>query len=467
MSTKMGENFINFMGGSPLNRLSWLRTSQSFMNAVVASPATRWLLFNGGQPLVSSHPETNKRTLALLSTKDVKSFLGPEPYFGQAQREGELCAPDVSVLEAARIHGPPIVFLGLKETGSASASALPSSDFKDADTAVANLEGTPYFSVDVADYEEDKINTVLQSIELTKNGEKLAFMEPRASMTHLDAFSAGVFAEARSLVDWNQRNKFCAACGSSVYSLWAGWKLSCSSLLPWSDNTGKKPCPSGRGLHNFTHPRTDPVVIMCAIDESGDKVLLGRNKKFPGKFYSALAGFVEPGESFEDAVKREMWEEAGVKVWNIRYHSGQPWPFPANLMVGYYATADSSAPIRTDLDNELEDARWYTREEVLAVLAHPTGTNFTRRDYKQIAEIQEGSNNSSDTQQGAAALAHSDPTIKAKEEASAMAKQQGVAVHKDEEPPFRMPPITAIAGVLIRHWAEGKAGGNEGLKGNL
>ncbi|KAG1798332.1 NUDIX hydrolase domain-like protein [Suillus subaureus] len=93
---------------------------------------------------------------------------------------------------------------------------------------------------------------------------------------------------------------------------------------------------------------------MLAIDESGEKVLLGRNKKFPGKFYSALAGFIEPGESFEDAVKREMWEEAGVKVWNVRYHSGQPWPYPANLMVGYYATADSSAPIRTDLDNELE-----------------------------------------------------------------------------------------------------------------
>lgn len=96
-------------------------------------------------------------------------------------------------------------------------------------------------------------------------------------------------------------------------------------------------------------------------------------KKFPSKVYSALAGFVEPGESYEDAVKREMWEEAGMRVWNIRYHSGQPWvsgdtslenhvlsppfftkPFPANLMLGFYATADSSAPIRLDLDNELE-----------------------------------------------------------------------------------------------------------------
>jgi NAD+ diphosphatase len=92
---------------------------------------------------------------------------------------------------------------------------------------------------------------------------------------------------------------------------------------------------------------------MLVMNEARDKVILGRNKRFPPKFYSALAGFVEPGETYEDAVRREMWEEAGVKVWNVQYHSGQPWPFPANLMLGFYATADSSKPIRTDLDNEL------------------------------------------------------------------------------------------------------------------
>ncbi|KAH7920621.1 hypothetical protein BV22DRAFT_1039621 [Leucogyrophana mollusca] len=446
----MGETFVNFLGGSPLNRLSWLRPSQSFLNAVVVSPATRWILFSSGQPLVSTHADTQKRGLALLSTGDVKPFLGAAPYFGQGQKEGEEGAEDVPVLEAARIHSTPVVFLGLKENQSNSASALPSSDFKDPHVAVANLEGTPYFSLDVADFEEAKVNQVLQASELAKNGTSLTFVEPRAAMSSLDAFTAGVFAEARSMVDWNQRNKFCPACGSPVYSLWAGWKLSCTSLLPWADNTGRKPCPSGRGLHNFAHPRTDPVVIMCAINQTGDKILLGRNKKFPGKFYSALAGFIEPGESFEDAVKREMWEEAGVKVWDIRYHSGQPWPYPANLMVGFYATADSSAPIRTDLDNELEDARWYTRDEILAVLAHPTGTNFSRRDYKQIAELQEGADS--------------------KDAASTRPQEQIAAASKDDDPPFRMPPLTAIAGVLIQHWAEGKIEGNVSsftAKGNL
>jgi len=172
---------------------------------------------------------------------------------------------------------------------------------------------------------------------------------------------------------------------------------------------------------------------------------------------------MEPGESFEDAVKREMWEEAGVKVWNIRYHSGQPWPYPANLMVGFYATADSSQPIRTDLDNELEDAQWYTREEILAVLRHPSGTNFGRRDYKVMNDIQNGPSQDKDkSQQDAAALAHSDPSITAKEGLSAKVNtaETPMETNNEDEPPFRVPPMTAIAGALIRHWAEGKVQGN-------
>lgn len=430
----MAEAFTNFLAGSPLNRLSWLRTSHSFLNAVVVSPAARWILFNGGQPLIASHPGTQKRSLALLTTEDVKPLLGTGPFFGQCEQEGELCTSDVPVLQAARVRGPSIVFLGLKETET-SGSALPSSEFKDPHSAVAKLTGTPYFSADIADLDENEVNETIENTELAKDGSTLTFMEPRAAMSSLDVYTAAIFAEARSMVDWNQRNKFCPACGSPVYSLWAGWKLGCTSLLPWADNTDKKPCPSGRGLHNFAHPRTDPVVIMLAIDESGEKVLLGRNKKFPSRFYSALAGFVEPGESFEDAVKREMWEEAGVKVWDIRYHSGQPWPYPANLMVGYYATADSSAPIRTDLDNELEDARWYTREEILAVLRHASGTRFSRRDYKKIAEIQDGPDNNP---------------------APAKSQEQSVEVNSNDEPPFKIPAPTAIAGVLIQHWAEAR-----------
>ncbi|KAG6861706.1 hypothetical protein C0995_013275 [Termitomyces sp. Mi166 len=393
--------------GSPLNRLSWLRTSHLFLNAIIASPSTRWLLFNAGQPLVlASSGYPYKQTLAYLTTKDVRPFLGPEPFFGQDKEIGQLVAESLEVryssTEAARHHSSPVVFLGLQE--HSRTNALPSSDFVDAEAAIANLDGTPYFSMDVADLDlvPDRLKEILQATGPAQEGQVLNWSEPRVLMTGLDSFSGAVFAEARSLVDWNQRNK--------LFS---------------------------KGLHNFTHPRTDPVVIMIAIDETGDKVLLGRSRKYSGKFYSALAGFIEPGETFEDAVAREMWEEAGVTVWDIRYHSGQPWPYPANLMVGFYARADSSQKIRVDLDNELVDARWFSRSEILDVLRHPIGGKFGSNENKKTAENTGGH---SDQQTPHLNPTYEDNTV------------------KSDEPPFRLPPVTAIAGVLIRDWLEGKVG---------
>lgn len=465
----MGETHVNFLGGSPLNRLSWLRQSPAFLNAVAASPAARWLVYQGGQPLLSTQPDGRTRGLASFTTNDIRPVLGSDPLFGQGQNEGETAAVDTPVLEAARLRGAPIVFLGLHEPEESKSGALPSAEFSAkgaAEAAVANIEGTPYFTVDVTDVDADKVKDLLSGSEAAQRGEKLEFSEPRAAMGSMDMFQAALFAEARSMVDWNGRNKFCPACGSPVYSLWAGWKLSCSSLLPWADNAGKKPCPSAKGLHNFAHPRTDAVVIMAVVDESGDKILLGRNKKFPDKFYSTLAGFIEPGESFEDAVKREIWEEAGVKVWNVKYHSTQPWPYPANLMVGFYAFADPSSPIRVDLDNELEDARWFTRAQILEVLSHPDGANFSRKDYRRMADIQEKQNNLENTQQqGAAALAHSDPSIQQNK-----ARQQEIEkeVRQGNAPPIKVPPRTAIAGVLISDWAHGRLPGvSPSAKGNL
>ncbi|CAK5281693.1 unnamed protein product [Mycena citricolor] len=411
--------------GSPLNRLSWLRSSPSFLNAVALSPKARWLVSKGHNQLVSvpaSDPNA-RPSIATLSTSQLQPFLGPAPYFGQGKDEGGLLTAEeqISFTEAVRHRGVRVVFLGLLDTLSV-ANALPSSDFTDPEKAVANLTGAPYFAIDVSEAEDDA--DALLSLE--KDSLALSWAEARGVMMglKLDQTSLDLFNEARSMVDWNRRNKFCPGCGSPTYSQWGGWKISCSTLLPWADNTGKKPCPTARGLQNFAHPRTDPVVIMIAIDETGDKILLGRGKKYPGKFYSALAGFMEPGETFEDAVVREMWEEAGVKVTNPVYHSAQPWPFPANLMVGFYARADSSQPIRLDLDNELVDARWYTREEVVSILEHPKGSYLSNTDNKKFQDIADGT------------------TTKDNEKPSVV-----------DEPPFRVPPVTAIAGVLIRDWA--------------
>ena len=160
-----------------------------------------------------------------------------------------------------------------------------------------------------------------------------------------------LYGGARSLVDWHSRHRFCARCGQPTRLAKGGWQRDCA----------------GCGAEHF--PRVDPVVIM--IVEHGDSLLLGRQPRFPARVFSALAGFVEPGESVEDAVAREVFEEAGVRVRDVTYVSSQPWPFPSSLMIGCHAYTDDPA-IRID-PAELEDARWFGRADVAAALAGEGG----------------------------------------------------------------------------------------------
>ena len=166
----------------------------------------------------------------------------------------------------------------------------------------------------------------------------LALMSPR---------DAAIWGAARSLNEWHNRHRFCGICGTATDHYRAGW--------------GRK-CP-GCGAEHF--PRVDPVVIMLAEHEG--RVLVARQHQYPAGRYSALAGFVEPGESIEEAVARELMEEAGVAVDDVRYVASQPWPFPGSLMIACLAQAESDA-LRLD-PAELEDAFWVDRAGVLAALA--------------------------------------------------------------------------------------------------
>ncbi|HVE08791.1 MAG TPA: NAD(+) diphosphatase [Paraburkholderia sp.] len=163
----------------------------------------------------------------------------------------------------------------------------------------------------------------------------------------------GMLGEAKSMLDWHRRHGFCANCGTVSRSTAAGWQRVC-------DNCGTR---------HF--PRVDPVVIMLVID--GERCLLGRQPQFAAGMYSSLAGFIEPGETIEDAVRREVFEEAHVKCARVAYFASQPWPFPSSLMIGCFARATDS-DIVVD-KNELEDARWFSRAEVASMLAgtHPDG----------------------------------------------------------------------------------------------
>jgi NAD+ diphosphatase len=163
----------------------------------------------------------------------------------------------------------------------------------------------------------------------------------------MPASEAAVFGAARVLVDWHARHRFCANCASGTALHRGGW--------------GRR-CPACTTEH---FPRVDPVVIMLA--EHDGRALLGRGKPWPPRRYSALAGFIEPGESMEEAVAREVFEEAGVRVRNVRYVASQPWPFPGQLMIG--ALADAESDVLNIDTNEIEDAIWVTRDEVRDALA--------------------------------------------------------------------------------------------------
>ncbi len=170
----------------------------------------------------------------------------------------------------------------------------------------------------------------------------------------LNADQAALYAAARSLVDWHGRHPHCPGCGTRTHIVKGGWQ---------------RDCPACKAQH---FPRTDPVVIMLA--EHDDAVLVGRQHAWPPRNYSALAGFVEPGESLEEAVARELNEEAGISVSEVRYVASQPWPFPSQLMIGCIATAQGR-DITLD-QTEIEDAMWVTRGDVLAALSGAADARF-------------------------------------------------------------------------------------------
>jgi len=177
------------------------------------------------------------------------------------------------------------------------------------------------------------------------------FVELRGVMTRLTPRDAELLAMARAVTGWHRTHRFCARCGAVSAPAMAGWQRNCPAC----------------GTHHF--PRTDPVVIMLITH--GNSVLVGRSPGWPEGFYSLLAGFVEPGETIEAAVRREVFEEAGIRVAEVGYLASQPWPFPSSLMLGCRGRA-TTTDITVD-PTEIDDALWLTREEMLRVFAgrHP------------------------------------------------------------------------------------------------
>jgi NAD+ diphosphatase len=200
-----------------------------------------------------------------------------------------------------------------------------------------------------------EIDGVPRFVELVRHADGRPY---RAFLGLLDALAhgeSGTYAAARSLVDWHARHRFCAKCGTATEMFRSGWGRRCGAC----------------GAEHY--PRTDPVVIMLA--EHSGHVLVGRQARFPAGLYSALAGFVEVGESIEEAVARELFEEAGVRAIDVRYVASQPWPFPSQLMIGCIARVEA---VELCLDeHEIEAALWVDRDTVRAALAGDPAAPFS------------------------------------------------------------------------------------------
>ena len=205
-------------------------------------------------------------------------------------------------------------------------------------------DGAAYFTVDITKNEH--------AVKDLKESGDWAFEDTRAVTGLISATDSGIVAQARAQINWHNRHGFCSVCGHPTEMKKGGHVRRCGNC-------------------NTQHfPRTDPVVITAVSD--GDRLLLGQSK---GRLqamnrYSVLAGFIDQGESIEEAVQREIMEESGIQVRNVRYHSSQPWPFPSTLMIGCHADAATSE-ITMD-EGEMTDVRWFTRKDVLSGLA---GTN--------------------------------------------------------------------------------------------
>jgi NAD+ diphosphatase len=223
--------------------------------------------------------------------------------------------------------------------------------FEPADVVLLGLfRGTPCFALEVA--------------AETPPVAEAEYADLRGAGGLLPPDEAGLLAYARAMLYWRERHRWCGACGAPTRAESGGHVMTCSA-------------PSC-GTQSF--PRIDPAIIVLVSD--GDRALLGRQASWPTGRYSTIAGFVEPGESFEDAVAREVREETNVEVDEVIYHSSQPWPFPSSLMVGFHAHATSQAI--SCPDGELEDARWFSRAELAA--GHPALPPSQSISYRLIAD---------------------------------------------------------------------------------
>ncbi|KAK8173250.1 NUDIX hydrolase domain-like protein [Phyllosticta citrichinensis] len=365
LARKFGKEIANYFAGSPLNRVSFLRPDTAFLSQALKHESSRFVLYNNLNPLVKS-----SERLHYVGYNDIKSVVG-DPY---TRSEDELVKQYNS-----SIYQPQLVFLGIDEKKKSEGLV-----YKE------RYSGQPYWAVDVTPRARitEAAEQLIKRLEDTgvyfaQGRMQLSLVAEEVPTIYDSRFpppTAAIYAEGRHLLDWNARNPFCGGCGHKTLSVNGGFKRTCppkdlaDRLADAADAPDRPPCATRVGVSNLCFPRTDPTVIMAVVSSDGQRMLLGRQRRWPPHWYSTLAGFLEPAESVEEAVRREVWEESGIHLGRVVIHSTQPWPYPANLMIGAIGQSiPGGEDIHLGHDAELEDARWFSFDEIRESLK--TGTS--------------------------------------------------------------------------------------------
>lgn len=309
-----------FFGQDTVNRVSFLREDADFIELALREGSSKILVMSNGAPAGT----VEGAELIYATFKDFEELLNT---WIVNNRRG-VAADEVRV-----------AFLGIDESQDG--------------IKYKQYSGLAFFAVDLTT-NEHALNEFLKAKEAT-------LYKDRGTIFHLGNFDASMMSHGKMYLDWMNRIRFCAGCGSKTLAIHAGTKMLCSS-------TDDQNCPVKTAtVSNVSFPRTDPVVISAIVTRDHSKVLLGRGKRFPGNMYSCIAGFLEPSETIEVASMREAWEETGVRGTEVQIIKSQPWPYPANLMIGCVIYVDPNGVnevIHLGHDPELADAKWFSIEEI-------------------------------------------------------------------------------------------------------
>ncbi|XP_029915951.1 NAD-capped RNA hydrolase NUDT12 [Myripristis murdjan] len=326
----------NYFSRETLDRASEKRSDAAWLEAKQSSPDSVFLLFSNLSPMLSSLPQASSEV------------------------EAKLCRFKYeTVKDLLQKPGTVLIFLGVEKRKKPSSSSS-------SQTEERTGEPPAWFAINT---DEDSADL----LKLCKETSRFFPQRLNRDLLKLSEDEAGIVAQARAVLSWHSRYSFCSTCGSATKPEEGGHKRSCLNA----------DCRSLQGVHNTCYPRVDPVVIMLVIHPDGNQCLLGRKKIFPVGMFSCLAGFIEPGETIEEAVRREVQEESGVSVGPVQYVSCQPWPMPSSLMIGCLAVAVST-DIKVD-QNEIEEARWFPRQQVIDSVFRRANVTFTLPPRQAIA----------------------------------------------------------------------------------